>query len=117
MIRKDEGTLVVKRLSLVNKGDYLLNVNAERKVYLLLPSFKTKKGIKMIPFHSLTQNKAMSYLTRIPAIAPSSGFNIHKSLSPGPAASTIPSDIPKRILRGAKLATITVCLPIKSSGL
>jgi len=117
MIRVDKGTLLVKRLSLVNKGDYLLKRSAKSKVYLLRPNFKTKKGIQLIPFLSLTLNNSQSYLTRIPATAPSSGFNIHKSLSPGPAASTIPSDIPKRILRGAKLATITVCLPIKSSGL
>ena len=56
------------------------------------------------------------YLTRIPGLAPSSGFNIHKSLPPGPAANTMPSLMPKRILRGARFATITVSLPSKSSG-
>ena len=56
------------------------------------------------------------YFTRIPGRAPSCGSRINRSLPPGPAAKTIPSDRPKRIFRGAKFATITVCLPIKSSG-
>ena len=37
--------------------------------------------------------------------APSSGDSRKMSSPPGPAASTIPSDTPKRILRGARLAT------------
>ncbi len=36
--------------------------------------------------------------------------------SPFPAASTMPFEIPKRILRGARLATITTNLPFRSSG-
>jgi len=56
------------------------------------------------------------YLTRIPGLAPLSGCNRKISLSPGPAANTIPSDIPKRILRGARLATTTVRRPSTSSG-
>lgn len=62
------------------------------------------------------KRRSVFYLTRIPGWAPSSGFRINKSLPPGPAASTIPSDRPKRILRGARLATTTVSLPINSSG-
>lgn len=56
------------------------------------------------------------YLTRIPGLAPLSGCNRKMSLSPGPAANTIPSDMPKRIFRGARLATITVKRPSTSSG-
>ena len=33
------------------------------------------------------------------------------------AASTMPSEMPNFILRGARLATMTVSLPIRSSGL
>lgn len=57
------------------------------------------------------------YLMRIPGCAPLSGDRSQISSPPGPAAITIPSDIPKRILRGAKLATTTVSLPINCSGL
>lgn len=56
------------------------------------------------------------YLTRIPGIAPSSGVNTKRSLPPGPAASTIPSETPKRILRGARFATMTVMRPFNCSG-
>jgi len=53
------------------------------------------------------------YLTRIPGIAPSSGFKTKISDPPGPAARTMPSETPKRIFRGARLATITVKRPSK----
>ena len=56
------------------------------------------------------------YFTRMPASAPESGCKTHKSLPPGPAASTMPSETPKRIFRGARLATTTVSLPSSSSG-
>ncbi len=56
------------------------------------------------------------HFTFIPGIAPSSGLKIYRSLPPGPAARTMPSETPKRILRGARLATITVYLPSRSSG-
>ncbi len=56
------------------------------------------------------------YLTRIPGWAPSSGLRMKSAFPPGPAASTMPSEIPKRILRGARLATITVSFPSRSSG-
>lgn len=56
------------------------------------------------------------YLTRIPGLAPLSGCNKNMSFSPGPAANTIPSDMPKRIFRGARLATTTVRRPSTSSG-
>jgi hypothetical protein len=56
------------------------------------------------------------YLTRIPGSAPLSGLNRNSSLPPGPAARTIPSETPKRILRGARLATITVSRPASASG-
>ena len=57
------------------------------------------------------------YLTRIPGLAPLSGESTKRSSPPGPAASTMPSERPKRIFLGAKFATITVCRPTKSSGL
>jgi len=57
-----------------------------------------------------------SYLTLMPGSAPSSGFKRRISFPPGPAARTIPSDSPKRIFLGARLATITVNLPSRSSG-
>ena len=57
-----------------------------------------------------------NYLTRIPGFAPSSGVNTKRSFPPGPAASTIPSETPKRILRGARFATMTVMRPFNCSG-
>ena len=48
-------------------------------------------------------------------LVPDSG-EITQTPSPLPAASTIPLEIPKRILRGARFATITTSLPFKSSG-
>ncbi len=58
----------------------------------------------------------VGHLTRIPGSAPSSGDSTQRSLPPGPAAKTIPSDTPNRIMRGARLATITVSLPSSCSG-
>ena len=59
---------------------------------------------------------AATYLTRAPGCAPSSGLIINKPDSSLLAANTIPSDKPNRILRGARLATITTNFPSKSSG-
>ena len=56
------------------------------------------------------------YLMRMPGTAPESGANKYTPV-PSPAASTIPCDSPKRILRGARFATATVRRPIKSFGL
>ena len=56
------------------------------------------------------------YFTLIPGWAPESGSRMNSSLPPGPAASTMPSETPKRILRGARLATITVSRPSRSCG-
>ena len=57
-----------------------------------------------------------NHLTFMPGLAPASGVRMKISSPPGPAASTMPSDTPKRILRGARFATITVSLPTRSSG-
>ena len=57
-----------------------------------------------------------NHLTFMPGLAPVSGVRMKISSPPGPAASTMPSDTPKRILRGARFATITVSLPTRSSG-
>ncbi len=56
------------------------------------------------------------YLIRIPGWAPSWGSRIQRSWPPGPAASTMPSDTPNFILRGARFATMTVSLPSSCSG-
>ena len=62
---------------------------------------------------------ALAYLTRIPGCAPESGDS---RKMPGAlpvvseAAKTMPSDIPNFILRGARLATITVRRPINWAG-
>ncbi len=57
-----------------------------------------------------------AYLTTMPGVAPASGCSRKMSLPPGPAASTMPSETPKRILRGARLATHTVSRPTSSAG-
>ncbi len=49
--------------------------------------------------------------TRMPGRAPSSTPSSQISRPPGPAASTIPSETPKRIFRGARLATTTTRRP------
>ena len=56
------------------------------------------------------------YLTRVPGVAPSSGERMCRSEPPEPAASTMPSERPNFILRGARLATITVCRPTREAG-
>ena len=56
------------------------------------------------------------HLTRIPGCAPASGES-RKMPGPSPdAASTMPSETPNFILRGARFATIGVSRPIRSSG-
>jgi len=57
-----------------------------------------------------------AYFTFMPGSAPASGLSKKRSRPPGPAASTMPSETPKRILRGARLATITVRRPTSPSG-
>src|SRR5690606_2962889 len=55
-------------------------------------------------------------LTFIPGSAPSSGCS-RKTPGPSPlAASTIPSDVPKRILRGFRFATSTTSRPSRADG-
>ena len=57
-----------------------------------------------------------THLTRIPGCAPLSGAS-RKMPGPSPdAASTMPSDRPNFILRGARLATIGVRRPTSSAG-
>jgi len=57
-----------------------------------------------------------NYLIRIPGCAPSSGLRMNKPGVSPEAASTMPSDRPNFILRGARLATITVMRPFNFSG-
>ncbi len=62
------------------------------------------------------RNHAHSYFTFIPGCAPLSGERRNR---PGPspeAASTIPSETPNFILRGARFATITVSRPSSFAG-
>jgi uncharacterized protein YehS (DUF1456 family) len=72
------------------------------------------RGLTHRVHHAKTQKKAgdnlrlFCYFTCWPGFAPSSGLNRKISFPPGPAAITIPSEMPKRILRGARFATITV---------
>lgn len=56
------------------------------------------------------------HLTRMPGRAPSSGPMSQISDDPGPAASTIPSEVPNRIFRGLRLATTTVSRLTRSPG-
>jgi hypothetical protein len=60
---------------------------------------------------------AGAYFTRIPGVAPESADNRNTSSPPGPAAKTMPSDIPKRIFLGFRLATAMTNRPVSSSGL
>lgn len=69
-----------------------------------------------VPDHTGGAAPARDHFTRIPGSAPLSGERMKRSLPPGPAASTMPSETPKRILRGARLATITVSRPSRSAG-
>src|SRR5690606_22650277 len=54
--------------------------------------------------------------TSMPGWAPLSGLSRKISSPPGPAASTMPSDRPNFILRGARLATSTTSLSFSCSG-
>ena len=65
---------------------------------------------RLLVSHDPALQGAGVYFTRIPGWAPVSGERSN-SLPPGPAASTMPSDIPNFILRGARFATTTVNLP------
>lgn len=56
------------------------------------------------------------YLTRMPGCAPTSGDRMNGPPRSSLAASTMPSDMPNFILRGAKLATITVKRPTSVAG-
>ncbi len=60
--------------------------------------------------------KFYDHLTRIPASAPASGDKINGPPRSSLAASTMPSDIPNFILRGARLATMTVKRPTNVAG-
>ena len=57
-----------------------------------------------------------NHLTFMPGLAPGSGVRMNISSAPGPAASTMPSEMPKRIFLGVRFATITVSLPTRSCG-
>ena len=62
------------------------------------------------------QGLLYAYLTLIPGSAPESTESRKISFPPGPAANTMPSDVPNRILRGSKLATATTRRPSNSAG-
>ena len=52
---------------------------------------------------------------RMPGVAPASGDNTNMSFPPGPAANIMPSEVPKRILRGSKFVTTTMRRPTKAA--
>ncbi len=54
--------------------------------------------------------------TRIPGSAPSSGDRRKTRESPSPAARIMPSETPKRILRGLRFATSTTLRPTRIDG-
>ena len=56
------------------------------------------------------------YFTFIPGVAPASGDSRKMSFPPGPAASTMPSEMPKRILRGLRFASTSVRRPTQLLG-
>ena len=68
-----------------------------------------------IGLHRNTVDRS-DHFTFMPGVAPASGERMKISCPPGPAASTMPSDMPKRILRGARLATTTVRRPTSCAG-
>ncbi len=53
---------------------------------------------------------------RMPGVAPESGDSRNRPAPAPLAASTIPSETPKRILRGARFATTTVRRPVSAAG-
>lgn len=57
-----------------------------------------------------------AYFTFIPGFAPESAESRNISLPPGPAANTMPSDVPNFILRGFRFATATTRRPSNSAG-
>ena len=62
------------------------------------------------------RESAGSYLTFIPGSAPLSGLSMKMPGFSPDAASTMPSESPNFILRGARLATITVSRPTSAAG-
>ncbi len=69
------------------------------------------------PLHSAVNMQVeRSHFTFIPGSAPESGVRIKSPGASPDAASTMPSDRPNFILRGARLATITVSRPTSCAG-
>ena len=81
---------------------------------------RTKLSTRLAPIASSRRSAMLpsrrGYFTFMPGSAPLSGATRKMSLPPGPAASTMPSDTPKRILRGARLATTTTWRPTSCAG-
>ena len=67
-------------------------------------------------FYARGDASTLRALPFMPGVAPASGESTKISCPPGPDASTMPSDSPKRILRGARLATTTVSRPTSCDG-
>ncbi len=70
------------------------------------------------PMHRSSSICATSadHLTFMPGCAPESGDSRNAPISSPEAASTMPSDTPNFILRGARFATITIRRPLRVSG-
>jgi len=95
--------------------DFDLKVEIEFKSSpIALPAKKTGEVSPTGQVFALPSNDG--YFTCMPGCAPESGLSKKISLPPGPAAITIPSETPKRILRGARLATMMVSRPSSSLG-
>src|SRR3970282_2529407 len=61
-------------------------------------------------------DRGLHYLTRMPGWAPGSGESKYIPAPSREAASTMPSETPNFILRGARLATATVRRPLSVTG-
>ena len=66
--------------------------------------------------HGCSGRPGTVYLTRMPGWAPESGDRMNRPGASPLAASTMPSDMPNFILRGARFATITVSRPTSVAG-
>ncbi len=86
--------------------------------YLIFSDFIAACQVKTYSnLAALSKQSTTRYFVFIPGTAPWSGLNKKISLPPGPAASTIPSERPNFIFRGARLTKTKVNFPSSCSGL
>ncbi len=94
-----------------------ITVAVATHIVFILRLAQDERSLLLISWFDKRTKNEINYLTRIPTTAPSSGLNTKISFPPDPAASTMPSDKPNFIFRGARLAKTTVNRPSRSSGL